>query len=165
MSTDDKAEATVYNRALNLLSARARSAKKLRDKLREKCDDNAVIERVIARLVEQKFLDDSVYAQARARTSFAKGRSKLRASVDLASKGIDRAVAKEAVAQALEESGEPESMIAERAARKKMRALTKEDPRVKKQKLYGFLARQGFSPDSVRAALRAVLETDVEPED
>lgn len=158
----DNSYEKVYNRALNLLAARARSALKLREKLREKCDDEAVMDRVLARLKEQKFIDDTVYAQARARSSFAKGRSKLRASIDLSQKGIDRATAKEAVSQALDETGEPESAIAERAARKKLRSLSSFDARAQKQKLYGFLARQGFSPDSVKHAMRAVLEAPVD---
>ncbi len=154
----------MYTRAINLLSARARSAEKLRQKLREKCDDDAVIDAVVVRLKEQKFIDDTAYAAARATSSLAKGRSKLRASIDLSQKGIDRATAKEAVDKALEDTGEPESMIAERAARKKLRSLSKFDPPTKKQKLYGFLARQGFSPESVRHALKVVLDEAIEEE-
>lgn len=148
----------VYSRALAMLAARARLARDLRKKLVDKGEEAVVVDAVIARLLEQKFLDDRAFAAAKARSSVARGRSTRRAALELTYKGIDRETASTVVAEALDERGEDESALCERAARKKLRSLTKEEPADRRRKLWAFLARQGFSSDSVRKALRVVLD-------
>ncbi len=155
---DDDGYRRVYSRALSMLAARARLAKDLRKKLLDKGEEAAIIDRVIARLIEQKFLDDRAYAAAKARSSVAKGRSSRRAAMELAHKGIDRSTAAVVVAEALDERGEDEKALCERAARKKLRSLSREEPADRRRKLWAFLARQGFSGDAVRKALAVVLD-------
>jgi regulatory protein len=147
----------VYARAVAMLAARGRSAKELRERLVEKGEDSALVDEAIAKLLSQRLLDDSAYAGAKARSSLSKGRSTRRAVIELERKGVDRDTAKEAIAGAMVERGEDELSVCERAARKKLRALTRATPDERRQKLYGFLARQGFSSESVRKVLSKVL--------
>ncbi|MFO0558412.1 MAG: regulatory protein RecX [Polyangiales bacterium] len=155
---EDEGFKRVYSRALAMLAARARLARDLRRKLIDKGEEAATVDAVIKRLLEQKFLDDRAFAAAKARSSVARGRSSRRAALELTHKGIDRETASTVVAEALDERGEDESAVCERAARKKLRSLSAAEPAERRRKLWAFLARQGFSGDAVRKALRAVLD-------
>ena len=46
-----------------------------------------------------------------------------------------------------------EQALVEAAAKKKLRSLAKLEPEVQRRRLYGFLARQGFPADLVRATV------------
>lgn len=149
-----------YERALNMLSARARSSKKLAKRLLEKGEPPEEVEATIKRLLANGLLDDARYAEARARSAItSKSRSKRRLSMDLADKGVARDVADAAIQRAFEEEGLDEAAVAEKAARKKMRSLARLDPQAQRQKLYGFLARQGHPAEIVRRVMRIVLDT------
>jgi regulatory protein len=148
-----------YERALNMLSARARSAKGLTKRLLEKGEPPDEVEATIARLLANGLLDDARYAEARARAAITgKSRSKRRLSLELAEKGVARDVADAAIQRAFAEEGLDEAAVAERAARKKMRSLARLAPEAQRQKLYAFLARQGHPAEIVRRVMRSVLE-------
>jgi len=148
-----------YERALGLLSFRARSAKELEKRLRDKGEPVADVERVIARLSANGLLDDARFAESRARVGIVgKARSRRRIEQDLAQRGVAREIAGEAVRRVLAEEGTDETAVAERAARKKLRSLTRLDPAVRRQKLYAYLARQGHAADVVRRVMRVVLD-------
>ena len=83
----------------------------------------------------------------------------------LANNGVARDVADAAIAQVLDEEGTDEHAVALRAAQKKLRSLARLDPQARRQKLYGFLARQGYPADVVRRVLRAVLDAPPPDED
>lgn len=152
-------EQKTYERALNLLSFRARSAKELAKRLKEKGEPAPEIEAVIARLKENGLLDDAQYAESKARSGIVgKARSKRRLQQDLAQRGVNREVADQAIARVLEEEGTSELAVAERAARKKLRSLGKYEGLVQRQKLYAFLARQGYPGEVVRKVLKTVLD-------
>jgi regulatory protein len=148
----------VYQRALAFLAARARSTSELRKKLTDKGEDPVIVDAVIARLVERRFIDDRAYAAAKARSAVARGRSTRRAALELAQKGVDRVTAAAAVAEALDERGEDELALCARAASKKLRSLSSAERGEQRRKLYAFLARQGFSSDAIRHAMRKVLD-------
>lgn len=162
----DKATEKTYGRALSLLSFRARSASELEKRLIEKGEPREQVAVVIERLAQSGLLDDARYAESRARTSIiGKSRSRRRIQQDLAQRGVARDVADAAIRQVMTEEGTDEASVAERAARKKMRSLGKLDPAEQRQKLYGFLARQGYASDVVRKVIRAVLDAPPPEED
>jgi regulatory protein len=161
---DDRALQKTYERALNLLSFRDRSAKKLAARLVEKGEPPALVAAAIARLTANGLLDDNRFAAARARSGLlGKARSRRRMEQTLALDGVPREVAVTAIQQVLDEEGTTEVALAVRAARKKLRSLSGHPPPVQRDKLYGFLARQGYGADIVRKTLREVL--DVPPPD
>lgn len=148
-----------YDRALRLLSFRARSAKELEKRLIEKGEPRDQVDRVIARLSSSGLLDDARFAEAKARSGIVgKARSRRRIEQDLARKGVARDVADAAIRQVMADEGTDEAAVAERAARKKLRSLSRLDAAEQRRKLYAFLARQGYAPDVVRRVLGAVLD-------
>ena len=74
-------------------------------------------------------------------------------------RGVARDVADGAIRQVFEAEGTDEAAVAERAARKKLRSLARVEPVARRQKLYAFLARQGYPGDIVRRTMRAVLDS------
>lgn len=162
---EDEGYKRVFNRAMAMLAARARSSRDLRKKLIDKGEEAPLVDRAIARLLELGYLDDRAYAASKARSSVARGRSPRRAAMELAHKGVDRETASAVVAEALDERGEDAVAVCERAARKKVRSLAKEEPADRRRKLWGFLARQGFSGDVVRKVLDRVLREEPASDD
>jgi regulatory protein len=157
---DDAASRRTYERALNLLSFRDRSAKRLEARLVEKGEPPEQVAAAIARLTANGLLDDARFAAARARSGLlGKARSRRRMAETLAHDGVPREVAAEAIQKVLDEEGTDELSLALRAARKKLRTLSRHEPRVQREKLYGFLARQGYAAEVVRRALTEVLAT------
>lgn len=152
-----------YERALRLLAFRARSTSELSKRLIEKGEPADEVARAVTRLAAAGLLDDTRYAESRARVGVVgKARSRRRIEEDLVHRGVSREVAGDAVRRALADAGTDEAGVAERAARKKLRSLGKLDPRAQREKLYAFLARQGHPAEVVRAVVRAVLAPDPE---
>jgi regulatory protein len=155
----DRPAQKTYERALDLLARRARSARQLQKRLIEKGEPPAQVEAVIARLHAAGLLDDARYAEGRVRAGMVgKARSHRRTVEDLVDKGVAREVAEAAIRRVLEEEGSDEMTVAMRAAEKKMRTLASLDPPARREKLYAFLARQGYGAEVVRRTLRAVLD-------
>jgi regulatory protein len=158
----DAAARETYERALGLLTVRARSARQLEKRLLEKGEPPALVAAVIARLVANGLLDDARFAAARARAGIlGKSRSRRRMAETLAHDGVAKDVARAAIQEVLDEEGGDENAAALRAGEKKLRSLARLDPAAQRQKLYGFLARQGYAPDAVRKALRALLDASL----
>jgi regulatory protein len=151
---EERTFAQVYDRALTLLEFRARSTAELRRKLVEKGEPRALVDAVIERLVEQKLLDDAEFAQQFARSKvMGSGTSRLRIVQELGRKGVSRDVADEAVNGLEEREGIDPSASIHRVAAKKWKSLASLDDATRRRRLYAFLARRGFNPDEIRAAL------------
>jgi regulatory protein len=159
-----KRESSTYERALTLLEYRARSVDELRRKLIEQGAPRPEIEDVITRLIDQKLLDDADFAQQFARSKIVgAGASRLRIMQELRRKGVASAVAARALEELDEEEGIEPSTSIHRVAAKKWKTLSMElDGITRRRRLYGFLARRGFSPDEIRAAMDALDVADEE---
>lgn len=154
-----KPEPSTYERALNLLGFRARSVAELRRKLIDKGAPRPEVDEVIARLIDQKLLDDRDFARQFARTKITgAGASRVRILQELRRKGVASDVAE----RALEELGEAEGIdpgnSIRRVAEKKWKSLGKLDAFTRRRRLYAFLARRGFRPDEIRDAIAAVAD-------
>lgn len=148
---------STYDRALHLLGFRARSVSELRRKLLGNGEDATQVEEVIARLRDQKLLDDTDFARQFARTKLlAAGSSRRRIVLELTRKGVARDIADEAVDGLQESEGIDPSVVIHRVAAKKWKSLTKLDDFTRKRRLYAFLARRGFDPDEIRSAIAAL---------
>ena len=142
--------------ALKLLAAKPRSRAELRERLDEKCDDDAIAQ-VISRLEELGYVNDEQFAASFAAARIATrplGRVRLRR--DLQRRKVSGEVAENAMNKAYEETNE-ETLI-EMAIAKRLR--TRREPRTRQdaQKLFAYLLRQGFGYDLV---LRKVREASV----
>lgn len=101
----------VRKSAFRLLAVRPRSVKELRSKLREKGFNEFIVDTVIDRLLELKYLDDEAFAKEWAR-SLAVNRlwGNKRIKISLREKGITGDFADQAIAYAREEFQEREAV-------------------------------------------------------
>jgi regulatory protein len=146
-----------YDRALNMLAFRARSASELARSLQRKGEERAHVDWALDRLREQGLVDDAAFARSYARSKVVDGKqSRRRVQQDLARKGVSRSLSDEAIDTVFEEESVDQRAIVEEAARKKLRSLAGLDPIVQRRRLYGFLARRGYEIDDIRSVLSAI---------
>lgn len=145
------------DRALDLLGFRERSAVELRRRLAQKGIAAAHAEAAVARLVAQGLVDDRRYAEVLARSRAGGGSSRRRVEQELSRKGVARDLAAAAVDEVWTEEEIDQGSAAEQLARKRAGSLRGLDAATRRRRLYGFLARRGYEPDEIRAALAAVL--------
>ena len=153
----EAAHLAVYDRALNMLAFRARSANELTRSLVRKGAERADVDRAIVRLREQGFLDDAAFAQAFTRAKvLGANQSRRRVQQELGRKGVARDVSEAAINAVFEAEGIDQREVVEAAARKKARSLARLDPIVRRRRLYAFLARRGYDADDIRRAMDVV---------
>ena len=134
---------------------RDHSRGELEQKLRQTAGAQAA-EETAARMEELGLVDDEAYARRLARDLLArKHYPRRRLAQELTGKGIDRALAEEAAAEAMEEAETDDGQQALELLRKKYyNRLYDENAR---RKTAAALARYGFGGDAVRRAMEAAL--------
>lgn len=172
----------LYNASLNYLSFRPRSENETRQflyrkthkSIRKKPGDSSdrkvekidteelakIIDNVVDRLYEKKYLDDEKFAQwfLEQRTTF-KPKGKIALKFELARKGVGRKVVDSVLNNVSKAS---EEAMAEEALQKKISRSHKisEDPRVLKQKLIQFLVSRGFGWDLASEAVAKIVKKE-----
>jgi regulatory protein len=141
---DDPVFEKARQKAFRLLSLRGRSTKEIRSKLREQKFEEPVINRVIDRLLEDRYLDDAAFARDWAR-SLAENRlyGNRRIEMSLIEKGIADSLIKETIAGVRKERPERETLEAVIRKKLKDRKLGDLDRR-EKQRLARSLIGRGF---------------------
>jgi regulatory protein len=158
--------AVVMAAAAAFLSVRPRSVTETRRRLRHLGYRHDLIDGVLERLADVGYLDDEAFARAwvesrdRARP---RGAGALRQELTL--KGVDRALIDIVLAERTGEAGtgldrgQPTRAASDGAAagrllaRREVALARETDLRKRRQKAYALLARNGFSPDDIAAAL------------
>ncbi|MGH9314917.1 MAG: regulatory protein RecX [Vicinamibacterales bacterium] len=141
-----------YTYALTLLARRELSAAQIRERLKRREFPTADIDAAIARLRASQALDDGRVARAHARTAASiKSRGRARVVREIEALGIDRATAREAVAEVFGELDE--DALLGRALDRKLRGRRIRDA-AEFRRLYQFLMRQGFEPGRIAKALQ-----------
>jgi len=144
--------------AMNRLARRAMSGWMLRDKLRTLGHEADVIDGVLERLAELELLDDERFGRALIREVMGRkpaGPALLKQK--LYQKGIRGALADRLVAEATaDDQSQRDAAIA--FARKRAASMARLDAQARQRRLYGQLARRGFDPDTIHAAIRAVAK-------
>jgi regulatory protein len=151
-------EPELYDYSVAALGRKMRTVAELKRLLRQRCDDAEMIERVISRLKEQKYLNDSSYAAAY--SSFRRDNEKFgvrRVITDLKVKGVHRDLIDKAVADAY--AGVNEEALA-RAFLKRKR-LAKPAGNREAARIFRALVRAGFSAG---ISIRILKNWDVEDE-
>jgi regulatory protein len=142
-----------YERALNYLSYRPRSAAEVRRNLRRKDVEDRVIDVVIGRLTRSGLLDDEEFARYwvdnRARFN-PRGLRGLR--YELRQKGVSRDVIDEAL------TGFDVQAAARQVADAGARRLSQAAPRDFRRKLKAYMARRGFSYTLIKPLVEEKLE-------
>jgi regulatory protein len=136
-----------YEAAVRLLAARAHSARELRIKLLRRGHAADEVTAALERLREGGHLDDAAYARALiGRRSGGRGARAI--ASELAAKGVDREVARTALAElSTEDQLQAAQSLAERLSR-----VGPADP----ERIGAKLLRRGFPVEVARAALRGL---------
>jgi len=144
------------NRAFDQIARRARSEAEVRRKLLQEGADEAVVDRVVARLHELRYLDDDAFARARARGLAARGFGPLAAASRLALAGVSSARAKAGVDEAFESEG----ALARQALERRLKGRAPDElDRKEKERLLRWLASRGFSSGAIRGAFERAGES------
>jgi regulatory protein len=132
-----------YVVALRILGYRFNSEGELRRKLTAKRFDDEVIEATLARLREEKWLDDERFAAAYVRTRLLKRVGRLRIRAELRAAGVDDDAAERALRENMSAEAEEEHL---RAAYEKLVQRLGEEQR---DKIAARLIRQGFEASAI----------------
>ncbi|WP_263786100.1 RecX family transcriptional regulator [Salinibacter grassmerensis] len=139
--------------ALDYLAHKPRTETEVRRKLKRNDMPAFVIDDVIARLYELEYLDDEAYAHDYAHNRFSSKRyGPVRIRRELEERGIDRHLADVAV-DTLFEDKDPTAAAWEHAESRWPRLADEDDPRRRRQKMYRYLRRRGFTSETIRPIL------------
>ncbi len=156
----EKARERTMNRAVKLLAAKPRSIGELRERLLEKNWTNAaIVDRVIAKLEEYKYLDDQQFAADLAVSKLRqKPQGKRRLLQSLSTKKLSKENVDSAIKNAFEKL--PEADLIDRAIEKRLRLKGKPETLEDKKKFFDHLLRQGFDFGLIREKMAAVAKVD-----
>lgn len=120
--------------------------------LLHQCPNNTIIDKVILRLTELKYLDDDKYAHdyVEHRIQF-KPRGKFMLSMELAKKGIDKSI----VNDLWEQVGADETEIAIAALQKRQKSWSGISGPKLRARAWQFLAGKGFKSDAIYRAVES----------
>lgn len=160
----EKARERTMNRAVKLLAAKPRSIGELRERLLEKGWTNAeIVDRVIEKLEEYKYLDDQQFAADLAASKLRQrpqGKRKLLQSMSR------KKLSKENVDAAIKSAFEklPETELIDKAIEKRLRLKGKPETLEDKKKFFDHLLRQGFEYGLIRDRMNDVAKVDLSNE-
>jgi regulatory protein len=145
-----RARERTMHRAVRLLAAKPRSVAELRERLLEKALTNAeIVDDIIRKLEEYKYLDDKEYAAGLALAKLRqKPQGKRKLQQTLSQKKLDKDTVTEAIDSAFEKM--PEDELIDKAIKKQFRTKGVPGTREDTKKLYDHLMRQGFSYGLIR---------------
>jgi len=147
----------VHERELGLLAVRQRSRGELERRLVQAGFDHDEVGAELERLERVGLLDDEAFAKAVVESRMGtRGESRRVVAMHLARAGV----ASDVAADALADVPETDEDRAVRLAESKARRLTGLEPQVAFQRLYGFLARRGYGPETARLAARRALSVE-----
>ena len=130
------------------------------DKLRELGHDPEVREAVMQRLDELGLIDDTAYAQMLIReTQRAKPAGPMLLRQKLMQKKVDRSLIDRLVAEATADPDDQRA-AARQLVEKKLPSLARFDAATRKRRLYGQLARRGFTSDVISDAMAGIEDKD-----
>lgn len=149
----DEAYVDAKQTALDYLAYKPRTEQEVRRKLRKQDVSRPVVDDVIARLHELEYLDDESYAHDYAHNRFSsKKYGPVRIRRELEERGIDRHLAETAVDELFAEKS-ARGAAWEHAEKRWPRLTDEDDPRRRRQKMYRYLRRRGFTSDTIRPIL------------
>ncbi len=158
----ERSRERTMNRAVKLLAAKPRSVRELRERLLEKLwTDAGIVNAVIEKLKEYKYLDDEQFARNLAVSKLQqKPQGRRRLQQTMSQKKLDKEIVETAIAEAFEKM--PEDELIEQAIAKRMRLKGKPESRAELKKFYDHLLRQGFGYDLIREKMSNLTKLNFE---
>ncbi len=161
---------TVLNVAARYLEARSRSIDEVRRHLRGYRPE--FVEAAIERLTFLGMLDDEAFARAWVESrDRARPRGEQALRRELARKGVERTIAAAVLDERTDEAADgggrpPDEAAADRLLSRRSAALSRiSDPRIRRQRAYALLARNGFDPETCRSAVGRFCEPSQDAEE
>jgi regulatory protein len=143
-----------YLRGVRMLGARGRSARDLERRLVQTGETAASARAAVERLEREGYLNDAEYARqytlSKARNA---GLGRRRITRELLRQGVSSELADQMAVDVYASEGMSEEAIAIERAVKRLRALTHLDAPRQRQRVYAYLARRGYSPETIRRAM------------
>ncbi len=155
-----------YAAALRILDFRFNSEHELRRKLASKRFDEETVGATIARLREEKWLDDERFAEAFIRTRVRKRVGRLRIRRELIAAGVDDEIAADALRRNVDAEGEREAAAA--TVRKRAALLARRHgaeyigSAEGRNNLAAYLLKQGYDAALVREVVKEIEVADYE---
>ena len=143
-----------YEAALSSLDFAARTAREIADSLRRKGYVQPCVDAVVAKLTENRLIDDARYAQRMAETQVRKPVGVYAVRRKLRAKGISEGDAEDALEAFDDEQQQAAALSAAQKLFRKYEALPEREARAK---LSQALARRGFSWDAIESAIERLL--------
>lgn len=137
-------------RALHLLNDMDRTEAQLRTKLKQGLYTEDIIEQTIEYVKSFGYIGDASYAR-RYIQSRQKNKSKKEIYVELCKKGVAKEEIDSAMEECYENHGEEEAI---RTLLRKKKYNPEQATEAEAQKIYGYLARKGFSYDQIRQVIQ-----------
>jgi regulatory protein len=135
--------------AFLLLSCKARTVSELRQRLGRKGFSPDTVSHTLQRLAELKMIDDAGFARRFAEDRITIGhKGKWRVRGELLKRGVAKEHIEDALATAPDEKEAAREVVEKYLSRNR-----RLEPEVLKRRLYAFLARRGFSPDTIRQVI------------
>jgi regulatory protein len=160
----ERSRERTMNRAVKLLAAKPRSVRELRERLLEKLwTDEAIVDAVIEKLKDYKYLDDEQFARDLAVSKLRqKPQGKRRLQQAMSQKKLDKEIVDQAISEAFEKL--PEEDLIDQAIAKRLRLKGRPETREDAKKFYDHLLRQGFGYDLIREKMSAVASAGFDSE-
>lgn len=158
----ERSRERTMNRAVKLLAAKPRSVRELRDRLLEKpWTDETIVDAVLDKLKDYKYLDDEQYARDVAASRLRqKPQGRLKLQQSMSRKKLDRPIVDAAINDAFEKL--PEAELIDRAIKKRLAIKGRPATREETKKFYDHLMRQGFGYGLIREKLQTLADRDYE---
>jgi len=145
---------SAYVDGLKMLARRELSEHQVRQRLARKGHPHDAIDDAVTRLRAERALDDARVAEAIARTETGiRRRGRMRVQLQIQKAGIDKSTAKQAIDEVFESIDDGALMEAALNKRLRGRGTIEDDKEF--QRLYRYLAGQGFEPERIVDALKA----------
>jgi len=145
---------SAYIDGLKMLARRELSEQQVRQRLARKGHASDAIDDAVARLRHERALDDERVAEAIARTETSiRRRGRIRVQLQIQKAGIDKSTAKRAIDEVFESIDD--GALIEAALNKRLRGRNTIEDDKEFQRLYRYLAAQGFEAEQIMKALRA----------
>ncbi len=155
--TQTNSSPDAVRRVLQLLARRPRTEHELRSALAA-AFSTAETNHAVARMRALRYLDDAAWAANYVASERAQERAARLLRRELLARGISADDADAAL------SGHDDHASALRAARRRLRALRRTDPRRRTRRLRDYLGRRGFNQSAVQSALARLIEHDLSEE-
>ena len=91
--------ASVYNKALDIISRREHSEKEIKNKLLKKFDTSEIIDEVILKLIENNLINNFRYAQMYVHVRKRKGFGPMKIQFELMTRGINDSISSIAISE------------------------------------------------------------------